>query len=98
MDISLWETAKALPWWAFVLAGMGGIGFGAFQVWLLMRAIGTSRPRYGLIVIKLLLWSMALVGMGFISIPLLLLFVACASFTLLAGCMAVYQKAKQEGQ
>jgi hypothetical protein len=92
----LWETLGALPWWSFALVGVGGVGFGVLQVSLMRRAMGDGEPKPWLFVVKLLLWAILLVGLGFVSIPLLIFFVILGSSTMIAGIAALSRKTQKK--
>ncbi len=84
-----------VAWWAYLAAGAAGAGFGVLQSLLMKRALLGEKPKKGLYAVKLLLWAAALTGMAFISVPLLLAFVAAASVTLIAVSFLLYQRSQK---
>lgn len=90
------EMILAVPWWGFGLTGLAAVGFGALQVLLMRRATRGGTPKPWLFAVKFLLWAVALVTMGFISIPLLVLFALIGTVILLCGTAMAYHRAQRE--
>lgn len=84
------ETTLLLPWWSYVLAATLGIGFGCLQIWLLKIAIQGEGEKKWLLAVKFLLWAVALLVFALIGIPLLLVFVACGTVSMLCGLGWMY--------
>ena len=87
---------RAVPWWGFALVGVGGVAVGLLQIHWMRRAMEGGKPRPGMFVAKFALWGILLVGLGFLSIPLLLVAVLVASAAMLAGSVALYRKAQKK--
>ena len=87
----------SVTWVAYLATGLVGVGFGLFQGVLMRRAALGSKPRHGLFLLKLALWAMALVTAALISIPLLLVFVAVSTLTMLIVSLWFYHTARKEG-
>lgn len=75
-----------------MLAATLGIGFGCLQIWLLKSAVQGEGAKKWLLAVKFLLWAVALLVFALISIPLLLVFVACGTVSMLCGMGWMYQK------
>ena len=82
----------------YVLTALGGLGFGAFQSWLVKRAAMGEKPRGWLYGLKFALWAAALAGVALISLPLLIVFVVAASLSLLVGSIIMYLRAQKEAR
>lgn len=92
----LGEVLGAVPWWGFALGGVGSAAFGLLQVHLMRRAMEGGKPKPWFFAVKLLLWAILLVGLGLLSIPLLLLGVLVASAAMLVGNVALYRRAQKK--
>lgn len=88
----------SVAWWAYVLTGVLGIGFGALQCFLMQRAALGERPHKWLYAVKFGLWAAALVVLALLAIPLLLAFVVASTATLAVGTLLVYRRAQKEAR
>ncbi len=95
MENAVAESMRLIPWWGYALTGVAGLGFGILQVWLMGRSLQDGKPKPWLFAVKLLLWAVALVGIGLISIPLVLLFAVIGSIVLLCGSFWTYCRAQK---
>ncbi len=93
-DVLLGMIAK-LPWWSFVLAAVGGVLFGVFQLWLWKRSFLGEHPKKWLFAVKMVLWVAVLVAGGCLSVPLAMVFAVCATIALLGGFYAAYKSAQK---
>jgi len=89
---------SSITWWGYAIVVAIGVGFGILQSVMMRGAMLGDKPRKWLYAVKLLLWAVALVVMAIISLPLLVVFVAVASLTLLIGTAIVYRKAQREAR
>lgn len=88
----------SVSWWAYALAVLGGFGFGALQSLLVKLAVLGKRKARWLYAVKMTVWAVALVGVGLISLPLLVVFTAAASVAQMVGSALIYAKAKKEAR
>lgn len=89
---------SAVPGWAYAATAMVGLGFGLLQSYLMKRSLLGENPRRWLYLLKVLLWAAALTVIAFVSLPLLIVFTAVASLTLLVGSAFLYRKAQKEAR
>ena len=89
---------SGIEWWAYMLTAAGGLVFGILQGRLMKWAFLAKRPRQWLYGIKFLLWAVALVGLAFVSIPLLFVFVVASTITLGISSAVYYHKAQKEAR
>ncbi len=83
----------SVAWWAYLLIIPAAIGFGVLQSLLMKRAALGDKPKKGLFVLKLVLWTVALLITALIAIPLLLVFAVVASATMIIITALLYRKA-----
>ena len=87
-----------IVWWAYIVTGIAGIGFGILQSLVMKHAVLGAQPRQWLYVVKLALWAVALGVMALISVALLLVFAVVASITLVIGSALIYHRAQKEAR
>jgi hypothetical protein len=80
-----------IAWWAYLLAGIAGVVLGGAQSLLMKRAVLTGKSGKGLYVLKYVIWVAAILGMGLISLPLMVVFVATGSVTMLVVSFLLYR-------
>jgi hypothetical protein len=87
-----------VAWWAYAIAAAVGLSFGFFQSRLVKWATMGEHPRKWLYAVKFGLWALALIGFALISLPLLVVFVAVGSLSLLVSSALIYRKAQREAR
>jgi hypothetical protein len=87
-----------IVWWQYALVAAVGIGFGVLQSGLFKWALTGKHHRKWLFALKFVLWGGALLALAFWSLPLLVVFVAAASLSLLVGSALIYRKAQREAR
>lgn len=88
----------SVAWWAYGLAVLGGAGFGVLQSLLVKLAVLGRRQAKWLYAVKMAVWAVALVGVGLISLPLLVVFTAAASILQGVASAVIYKKAQKEAR
>ena len=89
---------SGIAWWAYGATALAGLAFGILQSLLVKSAVMGKQPRHWLYPLKLGLWAAALLIMGLISPPLLVVFAVVASITLLVGSAIFFRKAQKEAR
>ena len=88
----------SVAWWAYAIAAVTGLGFGILQSQLVKWAALGDKARKWLYAVKFGLWVLALIGFALISLPLLVVFIAVGSLSLLVGSALIYRKAQREAR
>ncbi|NLI20376.1 MAG: hypothetical protein GX418_02325 [Clostridiales bacterium] len=89
---------SSVTWWGYGLIALAGLGFGLLQNRLMRRASLGDRPRRWLFPVKLGLWAGALIVLALVSLPLLVVFVAVSTLTLIGGLIPLYREARKEAR
>ncbi|MDD3336298.1 MAG: hypothetical protein PHI98_12400 [Eubacteriales bacterium] len=85
-----------VPWWGYGLAVLAAVGFGALQCFLTRRAVFSGKPKVGMMALKFALWLAVLVGLAFLSLPILVVFVAVATAALMSAMALLYYRKQKE--
>ena len=87
-----------VAWWAYLCTAVVAVLFGAMQCRWTQKAFSGAKPRYGLYGAKMLLWAAAMAGAAMIALPLLIVFVLCATLSMLAAMAALYRRRRKESE